>query len=164
MRIFLALFCLALCPGLMLAAVAAEAPKSEWVQLPVKDPNRSFFLDLASVRFEKGEVMFWDRIVFQQPTQIDEASGDMIKEKRILHKANCKTQEWSAVQGSIFNEQGKFLEALTPSKENTSTSSVKLGTVAALELSKVCKLVGFDDAEPKVLRIGPQINEEPNQR
>jgi hypothetical protein len=138
---------------------AAEAPKSDWVQIPVKDPNRAFFLDQASVHVDKGEVFFWDRIVFQQPTQMDEASGHMIKEKRILHRADCKTQEWSVVRGAIFDEQGQFLEALTPSKENTPRSSVKLGTVAALELAKICKLAGFDEADTRVLRIGPQSSE-----
>jgi hypothetical protein len=136
--------------------VAAEAPKSDWVQIPVKDPNRAFFLDQASVHVDKGEVFFWDRIVFQQPTQMDEASGRMIKEKRILHRADCKTQEWSVVRGAIFDEQGQFLEALTPSKESAPKSSVKLGTVAALELAKICKQAGFDDADNRVLRIGPQ--------
>jgi len=160
----LAALCLIVSAWCMHSGMAAEPPKSDWIQIPVKDPNRAFFLDQASVRVDKGEVYFWDRIVFQQPTQLDEASGRMIKEKRILHRADCKTQEWTVVRGAIFDEQGQFLEALTPSKDNAPRTSVKLGTVAALELAKICKLAGFDEADTKVLRIGPQSIEAPSER
>lgn len=136
-------------------AQAAELPQSNWVSIPVKDPNREFYLDQASVHIENGEVLFWDKIVFKQPTQTDEASGQMIKEKRILHRANCKTQEWTLIRGAIYDEQGRFIEALTPSKENAPRSSIKLGTVAAIELARACKLTGYDEAEDRVLRIGP---------
>jgi len=163
MRMTPRLFLLAAFMSVMVVAMAAEPPKTDWVQIPVKDPNRAFFLDQASVHLEKGEVFFWDRIVFQKPTQMDEASGRMIKEKRILHSADCKTQEWSVVRGAIFDEQGQFIEALMPSKENAPRSSVRLGTVAALELAKICKLAGFDEAENKVLRIGPQSIEGPSE-
>ena len=146
----------------MPCAVSAEFSQSEWVSIPVLDPNREFFFDQNSVQLREGEIEFWDRIIFKKPTQLDEPSGHMIKEKRILHRADCKTQEWSVVRGAIFDEQGKFLEALTPTKDSTPKTLLKLGTVAALEVAKVCKLMGFDSSDSQVIRIGPQVGEGAN--
>lgn len=126
------------------AAGGADTRRPEWIHLPASDPNLDFYMDRNSVVTRDGEIEFWDVVIFRKPTQRDEASDRMIKEKRTLRRINCASQEQSLLKGSSFDEQGHLIEALTLPPAMSQRAPVRSGTIAASELYRACKEAGQD--------------------
>ena len=123
-----------------------------------------FYLDRASIIIRDGEVEFWDVVIFHQPTQKDEPSGRLIKEKRTLRRADCMTQEQALLKGSSFDENGRLIEALTLSPGAIRRSSVRPGTIAASELYRACTEAGIEVPFAPPARALPAPPAEPHAR
>ena len=117
-----------------LSANAAE----EWVTIPTNVPNVAFSIDKGSIQREGKQVRFWEKIVFAKPDVRDQASGEMIKEKKVHRLMNCDNSTQGVIYGATFGENGGFITSTSFDDAKISMSAIPAGTVAYDEFQLVC--------------------------
>jgi hypothetical protein len=118
------------------AACAAE----EWITIPNSDPNITFSFDKASIARRGNLVRVWEKMVYTQPQIKDEASGKMIKEKKVHRLMNCDDYTQGVIYGATYTENGRFISSVSYDEPQAQMSAVPFGTLAAEELRIVCIL------------------------
>jgi hypothetical protein len=116
------------------AAFAAE----DWLTLPASAPDITFTIDKASIERHGNIVKFWEKITFDKPKVKDEASGVMIKEKKVHRIMDCADHSQGVISGATLGENGRFITAVEFSEDQISMSAIPPGTLAAEELDLVC--------------------------
>ena len=116
------------------AAFAVE----DWLTLPASAPDITFTIDKASIERHGNIVKFWEKITFDKPKVKDEASGVMIKEKKVHRIMDCADHSQGVISGATLGENGRFIAAVEFSKAQINMSAIPPGTLAAEELGLVC--------------------------
>lgn len=114
-------------------ACAAE----EWVTIPNNDPNITFAVDKSSIERQGDVIRLWEKLVYTQPKTKDEASGKMVKEKKVHRLMNCVDHTQGVITGVSYTENGRFISSVTYDEPHA-MSPVPPGTLAAEQLRLVC--------------------------
>jgi len=118
------------------AAFAAE----EWLTIPNSDPNITFSFDKGSIKRRGNLVSIWEKMVYIQPQIKDEASGKMVKEKKVHRLMNCEDYTQGVIYGATYTENGRFISSVSYDEPQAQMSPIPSGTLAAEELRLVCLL------------------------
>ena len=118
------------------AAFATEA----WLTIPNSDPNILFSIDQGSIERQGDIVRFWEKLVFIQPKITDEASGKLVKEKKVHRLMHCADATQGVISGATYAENDRFISSVSFDTPETKMSPIPPGTLAAEELRRVCKL------------------------
>ena len=123
-----------------LFAANAVSAQEAWVVLPNQDPNITFAIDKRSV-VRRGElVSVWERLVYTQAQQKDEASGKPIKEKKVHRLMHCADATQGVISGATYTENGRFISSVTYDPGQVEMMPIPPGTLAAEELQLLCLL------------------------
>lgn len=123
-----------LCVAITCLPVHAES----WLAMPTADNNILFSVDEASLAREGDVVTFWERLVYVQPAKRDEASGKLVKEKRIHRLMHCTQKTQGHDFGSLIAEDGRRIEAVTLNATEVKLTPVPPGTLAEQEWLWAC--------------------------
>jgi len=127
--------------GLVCVCIApAVSAAEDWVTIPNSDPNITFSFDKSSVLRRGNLVSVWEKMVYTQPQIKDEASGKMIKEKKVHRLMNCEAYTQGVIFGATYAENGRFISSVSYDEPQAQMSPVPSGTLAAEELRLVCLL------------------------
>lgn len=132
LSLFAGLICVCTAP----AAFAAE----EWITIPNSDPNITFSFDKGSIERRGNLVRVWEKMVYTQAQIKDEASGKMVKEKKVHRLMHCADYTQGVISGATYTENGRFISSVSYDEPQTQMSPVPTGTLAAEELRLVCLL------------------------
>jgi len=116
------------------SAFAAE----DWVSLPTSAPDITFTIDKMSIERTGDIVKFWEKITFEKPGVKDEASGMMIKEKKVNRIMDCAGHSQGVISGATYGENGRFITSVEFSEAQLRMNAIPPGTLAAEELGLVC--------------------------
>lgn len=130
--LFAGLVCVCTAP----AAFAAE----DWITIPNSDPNITFSFDKGSIERRGNLVRVWEKMVYAQAQIKDEASGKMVKEKKIHRLMHCADYTQGVIFGATYTENGRFISSISYDEPQTQMSAIPSGTLAAEELRLVCLL------------------------
>lgn len=109
----------------------------EWLTIPNNDPNITFSVDKSSIERQGDVIRLWEKLVYTQPKTKDEASGKMVKEKKVHRLMNCADHTQGVITGVSYTENGRFISSVTYD-EPQALSSIPPGTLAAEQLRLVC--------------------------
>ena len=118
------------------AALATES----WLTIPNSDPNILFSIDQGSIERQGDIVRFWEKLVFIQPKIVDEASGKLVKEKKVHRLMHCADATQGVISGATYAENGRFISSVSFDAPQSEMSAIPPGTLAAAELKLVCKM------------------------
>lgn len=130
---------LSLFAGLFFISTTTFAAE-EWITIPSSDPNIAFSIDKSSIEREGDLVRFWERLIFIQPKIKDEASGKMVKEKKVHRLMNCAENTQGVISGATYAENSRFISSVSFDNPQAQMSVIPPGTLAAEELGLVCAL------------------------
>lgn len=123
-------------------AWALNAPSAfaeeDWIRLPTSAPDITFTIDKASVERQGNIVKFWEKITFEKPDVKDEASGMMIKEKKIHRIMDCAVHTQGVISGATYGENGRFITSVEFSAAQIRMNAIPPGTLADEEFNLVC--------------------------
>lgn len=117
-------------------ALATES----WLTIPNSDPNITFSIDQGSIERQGEIVQFWEKLVFIQPKIVDEASGKLVKEKKVHRLMHCADATQGVISGATYAENGRFISSVSFDTPQAQMSAIPPGTLAAEELRRVCKM------------------------
>ena len=118
------------------AVFAAE----DWIPIPNSDPNITFSFDKGSIERRGNLVRVWEKMVYTQAQIKDEASGKMVKEKKVHRLMHCADYTQGVIFGATYAENGRFISSVAYDEPQAQMSAVPSGTLAAEELRLVCLL------------------------
>ena len=118
------------------SAFATEA----WLTIPNSDPNIMFAIDKDSIERQGELVQFWEKLEFIQPKIVDEASGKWVKEKKVHRLMHCADRTQGVISGATYSENGRFISSVSFDAPQSEMSTIPPGTLAAAELTLVCKM------------------------
>lgn len=72
------------------------------------------------------------------PVNMDDASGKLIKEKKVRRSMNCVEKTQGLIHGITYGEHGRFITSISLDEDKATLSAIPPETVAALELAMVC--------------------------
>lgn len=121
---------------LLLAAQSVQS--QEWTQLKTSDPNVLFAIDLGSIQREGDLAMFNERLTFDQPDKVDEASGMLIREKLVHRLMDCKNRTQGMLSGSMHSDSGSLIEQVTFDRNQMVMAPIPAGSLAEREWEMVC--------------------------
>ena len=117
-------------------AFATEA----WLTIPNSDPNIMFAIDQGNMERQGEIVRFWEKLVFIQPKIVDEASGKLVKEKKVHRLMHCANATQGVISGATYTENGRFISSVSFDAAQTQMTAIPPGTLAAEELRLVCQM------------------------
>ena len=123
-----------ICPIVWCSANAAE----DWVTIPTNASDVTFSIDKASIQRKKNTVRFWEKITYGRPDVIDQASGKLVKEKKVHRIMDCLKNTQSLIYGATFADDGKFITSVSFDESKIKMTAIPRGTLAAEELKLVC--------------------------
>lgn len=123
-------------------AWALNAPSAfaeeDWISLPTSAPDVTFTIDQASIERQGNIVKFWEKITFEKPDVKDEASGMMIKEKKVNRIMDCTGHTQGVISGATYGENGRFITSVEFSAAQIRMNAIPPGTLADEEFNLVC--------------------------
>lgn len=123
----------------LISLFAANARAQEaWVVIPNLDPNITFAIDKNSVVRRGDLVSAWEKLVYTQARQKDEASGKPIKEKKVHRLMHCTDATQGVISGATYTENGRFISSVTYDAGQIEMTPIPPGTLAAEELQLLC--------------------------
>jgi len=123
--------------GLLCSSSIACAAE-EWATIPNNDPNITFSVDKSSIERQGDVIKLWEKLVYTQPKTKDEASGKMVKEKKVHRLMNCADYTQGVITGVSYAENGRFISSVTYDEPQAQMTPVPPGTLAAEQLRLVC--------------------------
>lgn len=123
---------------LCLAASYSASATEAWVEIPNNDPAITFWLDKNSVKWRGEWVSVWEKIVYEQPKIKDEASGKLVKEKKVHRLMHCTDHTQGVLFGATYAENGRFISSVSYDEKQIQMSPIPTGTLAAEQLRLVC--------------------------
>lgn len=121
---------------LLLAAQSVHS--QEWTRLQTSDPNVLFVIDLDSLQREGDLAMFSERLTFDKPDKVDQASGMLIREKLVHRIMDCKNKTQGMLSGSMRSDSGSLIEQVTFDRNQMVMAPIPTGSLAEKELEMVC--------------------------
>lgn len=132
---------LSLIAGLVCVCTApAVFAAEDWITIPNSDPNITFSFDKGSIERRGNLVRVWEKMVYTQAQIKDEASGKMVKEKKVHRLMHCADYTQGVIFGVTYAENGRFISSVSYDEPQAQMSPVPSGTLAAEELRLVCLL------------------------
>ena len=122
-----------------LLIAAQPAYSQEWTRLQTSNPNVLFAIDLGSIEREGDLAMFRERLSYDQPEIVDEASGMLIREKLVHRVMDCKNKTQGMLSGSMRSDSGSLIERVTFDQKQMVMAPIPAGSLAEKELELVCK-------------------------
>jgi hypothetical protein len=128
-------------PTLLLAlllVLTQPAYSQEWTRLPTSNPNVLFAIDLGSIERDGDIAMFRERLTYDIPDKVDEASGMLIREKLVHRVMDCKNKTQGMLSGTMRSESGSLIERVTFDRNQLVMAPIPAGSLAEKELDVVC--------------------------
>lgn len=123
----------------LLSLFAAHASAQEaWVVIPNLDPNITFAIDKNSIVRRGDLISVWEKLVYAETRQKDEASGKPIKEKKVHRLMHCTDATQGVISGATYTEHGRFISSVTYDAGKIAMMPIPPGTLAAEELQLLC--------------------------
>jgi hypothetical protein len=135
MKFISTIFILLWCGSNLGHARAAE----DWLVIPTGSPNITFAIDKGSLERNGNRVKFWEKLTYTKPEFIDEASGLLVKEKRVHRIMHCTNKTQGLLHGITYGEQGRFITSMSVDESKLSMSAIPPNTVAEREHALVCE-------------------------
>jgi hypothetical protein len=121
-----------------LLLAAQYAYSQEWTPVRTSNPNVLFAIDLGSIERDGDLAMFRERLSYQKPDTVDEASGMLIREKLVHRVMDCKNKTQGMLSGSMRSESGSLIEQVTFDRNQLVMAPIPGGSLAEKELDMVC--------------------------
>ena len=134
MKKFIVAVSVLICVGISCTVFAAE----EWVTIPTNASDVTFSIDKGSVVRKKNTVRFWEKITYGQPEVVDQASGKLVKEKKVHRIMNCSKNTQSLIYGATYADNGDFITSVSYEESKIKMTAIPPGTLAAEEFTLVC--------------------------
>jgi hypothetical protein len=109
-----------------------------WLPISTSAPNITFMVDRTSLERTGALVQFREKMVYAKPEVRDEASGQLIKEKRVQRVMDCDERTQGVLSGAIYAEGGTFIVANSFDDALKTMVKIPPGSVAEEEFRLVC--------------------------
>ena len=123
---------------MILLMSVTSAWSQEWTKLSTSNPNVLFAIDLGSVDREGDIATFRERLTYEIPNIVDEASGLLVREKLVHRIMDCKNKTQGMLSGSMRSDAGILIERVTFDRNQIVMAPIPAGTLADKELDMVC--------------------------
>lgn len=120
--------------------VAAATPAEDWQIVDTTPDNIAFAIDRNSIERTGRLVRFWEKMTYASPVARDEASGKLIKVKKVQRLMDCEARSQAVIFGAIYAEDGSFLTSSSFEHPEKDMRPIPPGSVAEEELKRVCGL------------------------
>ena len=121
-----------------LLLAAQYAYPQEWTPVRTSNPNVLFAVDLGSIERDGDLAMFRERLSYEKPDTVDEASGMLIREKLVHRVMDCKNKTQGMLSGSMRSDSGSLIERVTFDRNQMVMAPIPAGSLANKELELVC--------------------------
>jgi hypothetical protein len=122
----------------LLLILAQPTYAQEWTPIRNSNPNVLFAIDLGSIEREGDLAMFNERLSYQKPDTVDEASGMLIREKLVHRVMDCRNKTQGMLAGSMRSDSGSLIEQVTFDRNQLVMAPIPGGSLAEKELDMVC--------------------------